>query len=95
MEQTRELIEIINSDISLLLYDDYPGFRTINNRYEFIGEDHDEWEFEAIVQRISDKKYFSFTWFDGYQGINRCLDKRDFTTLKEVKESTKLITVYE
>ena len=95
MKETRETIEIINKDISLLIYDDHPDFRNIDERYKFLGEDHDLLEFEAIVQRISDGKFFSFIWFDAYNGINYHIDKNDITILTEVFETSKIITVYE
>ena len=90
----RETLQLVKGDIALLVFGDHPDFITIDNRYAFLGKYHDLWDFQAIVERISDNKLFSFTWSDAYQEINKHLSKHDFTTLTEVQPRIVSTTIY-
>ena len=83
-------------EIQNILYDDDKDFELIDNHYKFHGVDHDMWEFEAIVKRIEDNRYFSFRWFDNYScGMRDMFDDDEIFELKQVYPKTKLVTIYE
>lgn len=79
------------------ILDDYSlEYACINSQYKYIGVDHDLWEFQAIIQRVSDEKFFSVNWFDSYScnWEELGLDEDDFE-LTEVFPKQVLTTVYE
>ena len=58
---------IINGkELEKLLGDFNPEYKVVELHYKFFGVDHDLWEFQTIVQRILDKKFFKINWFDNY-----------------------------
>jgi|ERR1035437_3477774 hypothetical protein len=63
---TKETFIVNGRELEDILDSYHLEYGVINMHYKFIGVDHDLWEFQAIVQRTSDHKYFSVNWFDNY-----------------------------
>ena len=80
-----EILENNSSEFKVVIYD-----------YKFIGVDHDLWEFETILQRFSDNKFFSVNRFDNYScnWHELGLDEEDFE-LTEVIPREVMTTIYE
>lgn len=71
-------------------------FKLIDCRYKFVDMDHDVWDFEAIVQRISDSKFFSFIWSDNYSCTMKEMYGEDYEIeFKEVVPTKVSKIVYE
>jgi len=87
---TREKIKI--RDVHIEDYpEDWDGYKLIEqNECDFDGEKGFV-DYKCVVQRISDGKFFGFTYTQfGHNGSD-LLDQ----TMQEVFEKTKIITVYE
>lgn len=86
----KELFAIEGSVLQEILDDESEFFEVIDKRYEFIGCDHDLWEFQAIIMRIQDKKFFKVNWFDNY-GCNW----DELGLLEEIYDVEEVIPVVE
>lgn len=92
----KETITIIGKELENILDNYSLEYSCIDLRYKYIGVDHDLWEFQAIIQRVSDEKFFSVNWFDSYQcnWHELGLDEDDFE-LEEVFPKIITTTIYE
>ena len=61
-------MEILGAQLEIILSEEDDDVLVINKYYEFLGEDHDLWEFKAIIFSISEDKFFSVNWYSSYFG---------------------------
>lgn len=88
---------ILKGSVVEEILDNYhPDFTCIDLHYKYIGVDHDLWEFTAIVQRISDNKFFSVNWFDNYScnWEELGLDEDDYELIEVIPKQV-ISTIYE
>lgn len=88
-------MEIIGAKLQEILNDDNDEFKVIDKYYEFLGEDHDLWEFQAIIQHIATEKFYSVNWYDCYVGWWECGLDEDMFELTEVFPKEVIRTEYE
>lgn len=91
----KERITINLEQFAEILNDEFLNFKLIDSRYKFHDQDHDLWRFEAIVQRIFDKTFFSVMWEDSYHGLYTHFDKDDTWELVEVVPKEVKTIIYE
>lgn len=92
---SRETIEIKGSLLEEILNGESELFEVINKRYDFIGCDHDLWEFQAIIKRF-DKTFFSVNWYDNYScNWNELGLTDDIFELTQVFPKEVTIIIYE
>jgi hypothetical protein len=92
---SKEIMEIKGSLLEEILNGESELFDVIDNRYEFIGCDHDLWEFTAIIKRF-DNTFFSVNWYDNYScNWNELGLTDDLFELTQVFPKEVLTTVYE
>ena len=91
----KEIITIKGDYLEAILNGESELFEVIDDRYNFIGCDHDLWEFEAILKRF-DNTFFIVNWYDNYacNWHELGLDT-DLFDLTQVFPRETTITIYE
>jgi hypothetical protein len=89
-------MEILGTALEEILNEEDPNFIVIDKYYEFIGCDHDLWEFTAIVKNILHNQYFKVNWYDNYScNWNELGLTEDWFELTEVFPKLAQTFVYE
>jgi len=88
-------MEILGSILENILREEDPNYLTINKYYSFEGQDHDLWEFKAIIQNVATHKYYSVTWYDSYVGWWECGLDQELFKLTEVFPKQVTTIIYE
>ena len=90
-----KIIKNVN-EVESILWDENPEFKVIDSTYKFHGVDHDNWEFEAIIQSEYTQKYYSMRWFDNYAcNMHERFDDNDEFELIEVLPKEIITIIYE
>ena len=90
------ILVLKGSELEEILDNYHPDYTCIDMHYEYVGVDHDLWEFVAIIKHIADNKFFKVNWFDNYScnWSELGLDD-DYFELIEVTPKQIMTTIYE
>jgi len=92
----KEEVIIFGKEFIEILDNESDNFEIVEDYKKLLGVDHDLWEFEVILQRATDDKFFSTSAFYNYNcNMSDYTEDDEEFILMEVQPKQVMTTIYE